>query len=121
MQIFFTSSIPAPDASATPPDSGPRDWPQTPAQAIRDPAELIDDCHVPDELREAAGRGALLFPLLVPRSFLERIRPGDPHDPLLAQVLPLALEEIAFPGFVIDPVGDSAARRAPGLLHKYQG
>jgi EF-P beta-lysylation protein EpmB len=30
-------------------------------------------------------------------------------------------EEIATPGFVSDPVGDSQVEVAPGLLHKYQG
>src|SRR5262249_10361483 len=64
---------------------------------------------------------AKLFPLLVPRSYLERIRPGDVHDPLLAQVLPIGIEEDDVPGFTADPVGDVSARRAPGLLQKYQG
>lgn len=76
---------------------------------------------LPEDLRVPARRAAELFPLLVPRSYLERIRPGDAHDPLLAQVLPLGIEDEAVPGFDSDPVGEAAARRAPGLLHKYQG
>lgn len=58
---------------------------------------------------------------MVPRSYLDRMRRDDPTDPLLLQVLPLGLEEADAPEFVDDPVGDSAARRAPGLLQKYEG
>jgi L-lysine 2,3-aminomutase len=67
----------------------------------------------------AAGAG---FPLRVPESFLRRMRPGEAHDPLLRQVLPVA-EELAPPppGYGPDPLGEEAARRAPGLLHKYHG
>jgi EF-P beta-lysylation protein EpmB len=61
------------------------------------------------------------FPLLVPDSFLQRMRPGDPHDPLLLQVLPQAVEKVAADGFVTDAVHDQAARRASGMLQKYHG
>lgn len=47
--------------------------------------------------------------------------PGDPHDPLLRQVLPVAEELVASPGFSTDPVGDMAARAGGGLLQKYRG
>jgi EF-P beta-lysylation protein EpmB len=49
------------------------------------------------------------------------MRRGDPRDPLLRQVLPLAEEHLAAPGFSTDPVGDLAAMASPGVLHKYQG
>jgi EF-P beta-lysylation protein EpmB len=61
------------------------------------------------------------FPLFVPREFLSRIRPGDPHDPLLRQVLPVLAEQEIVPGFSTDPVDDRAAQRTPGLLQKYPG
>src|SRR5438552_13515948 len=98
MQFFFTSSVPTGEfgpASATADDSG---WHQALAGAIRDSDELIEALRLPDHCREPARRAARLFPLLVPRSYLERIRIGDPHDPLLLQVLPLGQEEIAVPG-----------------------
>jgi EF-P beta-lysylation protein EpmB len=67
----------------------------------------------------AAGAG---FPLRVPESFLRRIRPGDLHDPLLRQVLPVQQELApAGPGYGPDPLGEAAALRVPGLLHKYRG
>jgi len=47
------------------------------------------------------------------------MRQGDPSDPLLRQVLPLAEELDSPPGFTSDAVGDSAAMLSPGLLQKY--
>lgn len=121
MHFFFTSSVSAPAEGSDSHNLADSDWHQALAQAVRDPDELIDLLQLPDALREPARRSAQLFPLLVPRSFLARIRRGDPHDPLLAQVLPLGIEETLVPGFGLDPVGDATARKAPGLLHKYQG
>jgi EF-P beta-lysylation protein EpmB len=121
MEFVFTSSVSATAAGEFPANSVDADWHQALAQAVRDPDELIDLLELPDAFREPARRSAKLFPLLVPRSFLARIRRGDPHDPLLAQVLPLGVEGAAVPGFYTDPVGDAAARKAPGLLHKYHG
>jgi L-lysine 2,3-aminomutase len=60
------------------------------------------------------------FGCLVPRAYAARMLPGDWHDPLLRQVLPLADEKARTPGFAVDPVGDSLAMAARGLLHKYR-
>lgn len=49
------------------------------------------------------------------------MRPGDPADPLLRQVLPWDAETLDQPDFTADPVGDAEARLAPGLLQKYNG
>lgn len=49
------------------------------------------------------------------------MRPGDPADPLLRQVLPVFNEHLPVDGFTADPVGDLAAERQPGVLHKYHG
>jgi L-lysine 2,3-aminomutase len=57
----------------------------------------------------------------VPRGFVARMRLGDPNDPLLRQVLPLADETAIVPGFSLDPVDDDAATHQPGLLQKYPG
>lgn len=61
------------------------------------------------------------FPCLVPESYLRRMTPGDPQDPLLLQVLPTKQEDTPNPDFQIDPVGDEAARLASGVLQKYSG
>lgn len=103
------------------PPRPPGRWQEALAAAIRDPAELcsllgLDSAQV--GLSAAAARD---FPLLVPRGYAARMRHGDPLDPLLRQVLPIRAERAATPGFSSDPVGDAAAQRAPGLLHKYAG
>jgi EF-P beta-lysylation protein EpmB len=61
------------------------------------------------------------FPLRVPRSFVARMRRGDPRDPLLLQVLPTAAEMAPAPGFSEDPLAEASASPVPGLLHKYRG
>ena len=66
-------------------------------------------------------QAATHFPLRVPRGFVARMRHGDPHDPLLRQVLPLDDEERIVPGFDLDAVGDMAARAGDGLIRKYNG
>ncbi len=61
------------------------------------------------------------FPLRAPQSFLNKIQPGNPSDPLLQQILPLAKEKAQQAGFSTDPVGDLEAQKNPALLHKYHG
>lgn len=61
------------------------------------------------------------FPIKVPREFAESISFGNPHDPLLRQVLPLKRELNYQAGFIADPVGDLQALATEGVIHKYQG
>jgi len=70
---------------------------------------------------EQAGLAGQDFPVFVPIPWLNRIRPGDPNDPLLAQVLATAAERTTVPGFVKDPLDESEFQPIPGVLHKYQG
>jgi len=96
-------------------------WQTALAQAIREPAQLLQSLHLPMDLLPAAQAAAHQFPLRVPHAYLQRIRPGDLNDPLLRQVLPLAEECVAEASGQTDPVGDLAAMPSPGILHKYQG
>jgi EF-P beta-lysylation protein EpmB len=62
------------------------------------------------------------FALKVPLAFVGRMRAGDPHDPLLLQVLANGEELAPAPGFSRDPVGETgAANPARGVIHKYHG
>ncbi len=88
---------------------------------MRDPYELCRLLGLPEDFARQAVGAASDFPLFVPRSYLARMRPGDPNDPLLRQVLPLAAEATMVAGYSTDPVDDAAAQRAPGLLQKYSG
>jgi len=89
--------------------------------AVTDPAELLALLGLGPEWLEPSRAAARRFPLKVPRGFVDRMRRGDPRDPLLLQVLPLGAELDEVAGYVTDPVGDLAARAGPGLLHKYEG
>jgi EF-P beta-lysylation protein EpmB len=102
-------------------DAAPRPWQQALAAAVTDPAELCQLLDLDPELVLPARHAAATFSLRVPRSFVARMRRGDRHDPLLLQVLPLAQESLAVTGFGADPLGELAARAAPGVLHKYCG
>ena len=97
------------------------DWHAAFKSAVRNPAELCRMLRLPAKFVDAALRANRDFPLFAPRSFIARMEPGNPQDPLLRQVLPLEDELRDSPQFVADPVGDTAARRLPGLLQKYQG
>ena len=107
-----------------PPAAPPRHfepWRESLARAVTDPAELLGLLDLDPALLPAARRAATRFGLKVPRGFVELMRKGDPGDPLLRQVLPLGVETLPAAGFGPDPVGDLAAARVPGLLHKYRG
>lgn len=96
-------------------------WSESLARAIRSSADLLASLGLPREVSELTHPGETEFPVLVPLSYLARMRPGDPLDPLLRQVLPLPEEAADVPGFLPDAVGDESSRKAPGLLHKYRG
>jgi EF-P beta-lysylation protein EpmB len=96
-------------------------WQAEFAQAISDPAVLLAALDLPNTLLPAASMAARDFPLRVPRGYVARMHKGDPHDPLLRQVLPLGEEQLEAPGFSYDAVGDLNAMPIPGLLHKYHG
>jgi EF-P beta-lysylation protein EpmB len=91
------------------------------ADAIRDPVELarildLDPGLVADGVAAAAD-----FALRVPRSYVAKMRRGDPLDPLLLQVLPMATELDRVSGYSSDPVGDMHSRAGSGVLQKYAG
>lgn len=97
-------------------------WQQALAASISDPEILLRQLDLPLEWLPAARAAARRFRLRVPPGYLARIRPGDPLDPLLRQILPLHEELDADPpGYTADAVGDLTTERSPGLLHKYHG
>jgi EF-P beta-lysylation protein EpmB len=108
-------------ASVYPRQLEPRTWQQQLAEAITSPAELADALGLPHETFQHAQAAGQRFRLRVPRSFVARMRPGDPQDPLLRQILPVAEELADEPAYGDDPVGERTALRAPGLLQKYRG
>ncbi|TWT96777.1 L-lysine 2,3-aminomutase [Botrimarina colliarenosi] len=94
------------------------DWRRELRLAFRSPRALCEHLKLPPELGDPAADSG--FPLLAPRPFVARMRPGDPADPLLLQVLPRP-EESQSEALPADAVGDLPSQRANGLLHKYRG
>ncbi len=99
----------------------PARWQHAMREAVRDPRELLDLLGLASLVPRLSDEAAAQFPLRVPRGFVARMRHGDPHDPLLRQVLPLDDEMKPTPGYGLDAVGDAAARTGTGILQKYRG
>ncbi|MEE4273171.1 MAG: EF-P beta-lysylation protein EpmB [Thermoanaerobaculales bacterium] len=108
----------------TVPDPWPAgEWRRHLSGAIRDLDELLETLELDAERLdvEATLAHARRFPLRVPRGFVGRMRPGDPNDPLLRQVLPTIREGDEAEGFTTDPVGELGLVGDDGTLSKYRG
>jgi len=96
------------------------DWRAALRAAIKTTSELLEFLELlPGQIATLEPRGNE-FALLVPRGFAERMRKGDPNDPLLRQVLPLDLERDTVPGFGSDPLGELGVTHS-GIVRKYAG
>jgi EF-P beta-lysylation protein EpmB len=95
-------------------------WQTELQRAIRDPARLLQALCLPSQGNHCA-KSAADYRLRVTQAFVSRIAKGDPADPLLRQVLPTAAEQRSQRGYGADPVGDLAATKRPGVIHKYAG
>jgi EF-P beta-lysylation protein EpmB len=93
-------------------------WQAALQTAVREPSELLRLLELSPAALGAPANVA--FPLLVPRSFVARMRKGDPHDPLLRQIWPHAAELTPVDGFTADPVREQALA-ARGVIRKYAG
>jgi len=98
-------------------------WRRHLADGVRDLDELLEllGLVAGDIGIDVTERPARRFPLRVPRGFVARMRPNDPNDPLLRQVLPVAAEDEDVPGFSTNPVGELGLIQETGLLSKYHG
>jgi len=96
-------------------------WQTALANAIKDPEELLSQLGLSGKLSAVTDDVIKQFPLRVTQSYINKMRYGDPEDPLLRQVFPLIDESIDADNFVADPVGDHLAITTPGMLQKYQG
>jgi EF-P beta-lysylation protein EpmB len=91
------------------------------AGAFRDPGALCRFLGLDASAAAEAAVSTAGFPFLVPRAFAARMRPGDPADPLLLQVLPRGPETLPAAGYSADPLAEAEFLAAPGLVHKYEG
>jgi EF-P beta-lysylation protein EpmB len=98
------------------------DWQSQLRNVITSRSELLEELGLSVADVGISGGACEDFPLKVPRSFVQRMQPGEPRDPLLLQVLSTQREVTDIPGYVRDPVGECGAtipRR--GIIHKYHG
>jgi EF-P beta-lysylation protein EpmB len=104
-------------------ESPATNWRRLLAGAIRDPDQLCDLLELPESYRRGARTAAKKFGLLAPTPFVQRIRKGDPADPLLMQILPVIEEGDDREGYSADPVQEigGPAAKASGLIQKYAG
>lgn len=121
----WRSLTPLPDSKSTMIPRSPRSWhgkrwqqllseaqlslPQLAARLGLDPAQIASGTAATEQFR-----------LRVPEPYLARIEPGNPADPLLRQILPVAAELLALPGFTADPLDETNYSPLPGVLHKYR-
>ena len=98
-----------------------KSWQEELSNCIRDPEQLFQLLELPESQLVAARAACRDFALQVPRPYLSRIARGDIQDPLLRQILPIADELLAAPGYSNDPLQENDANPVPGLIHKYHG
>lgn len=99
----------------------PATWQQLLSGSVTCPEELLAAVGLdPDDWLSGAREGHLRFPVRVPAPYLSRIGKGNPHDPLLRQILPLADEAETVPGYLADPLAEYNASPATGLIRKYR-
>lgn len=96
-------------------------WQVALVNTIKNPEELLAQLGLSGKLKAIDAALIKQFPLRVTQSYIDKMRYGDPNDPLLRQVFPLIDESLAADNFVADPVGDHLAISTPGILQKYQG
>jgi len=97
------------------------DWQQELILAVTNPLELCRLLELDPSLFKLSDRSIAQFQLKVPRGYVARMQKGNPYDPLLRQVLPLAQEDQTASGYSLDPLGEAQFNPISGLLHKYHG
>ncbi|MGM0766899.1 MAG: EF-P beta-lysylation protein EpmB [Pseudomonadota bacterium] len=106
---------------ARPVDNDAPSWQQLLAGSVTTPQALLERLNLdPDRWLAGAKQGHRLFPIRVPEPYLGRIKPGDPSDPLLRQVLPLVEEGLPAEGYIADPLQEAGATATTGLIRKYR-
>ncbi len=87
--------------------AGEATWQASLRLALRSSSQLLEHVGVAPEAFALSEQAS--FPTLVPMEWLQRIRKGDPTDPLLLQVIAQSVEQETQPEDRRDPVGDSAS------------
>ncbi len=94
-------------------------WQKELANVVTNPEILLEMLEIPAQQYQKHFNARQLFPVRVPRPFINRMVKGDINDPLLKQVMPLSDEFINSEGYSLDPLAEHETV-AEGLLHKYK-
>jgi EF-P beta-lysylation protein EpmB len=94
-------------------------WQKELANVVTDPKKLLEMLNIEPKKYLLHFKARKLFPVRVPRPFIEKMQQGYFNDPLLKQVMPLSDEFLLSPGFVTDPLAEHESK-VEGLLHKYK-
>lgn len=124
--VEFAGTHNAPDNAArmipkpeTPPH--PPAWQRALLESFSDPRALLAALDLDPVDPRIALDPKTDFPLRVTRSFVSRMRRGDPLDPLFRQVWPHQAEQNRASPLPLDAVGDLAKTQGGGVIHKYHG
>ena len=95
-----------------------QNWTDYLASAISDPIKLLKALELPIEPYTNDIAARRLFALRVPLPFVDKMKKGDPKDPLFLQAMISQEEFISAPGFTKDPLEEQQPP-VPNILHKY--
>ena len=96
-----------------------KSWQKSLRDVVTDPEKLLALVNIDPAEYLHHFKARKLFPVRVPRSFINRMVKGDFEDPLLKQVMPLSDEFLMTEGYSADPLNEHDTV-AEGLLHKYK-
>jgi lysine 2,3-aminomutase len=89
------------------------------ANALRQPAQLVDAAIVPPERRAMLEAIAARYAVAITPAVADLIDPADPADPIARQYIPDAAELTRAPEETADPIGDAAHSPVEGIVHRY--
>lgn len=96
-------------------------WQVEMRDAIRSSAQLRTFLNLEPGDESQEQRAEKDFSVLVPKPYARRMKPGDPLDPLLLQVLASGAELSSPSDYSNDPLKEQDKNPLPGLIHKYRG
>ncbi|MFI4919247.1 MAG: EF-P beta-lysylation protein EpmB [Legionellales bacterium] len=94
-------------------------WQKILAQGFTSATELLTFLELPVSGGSAVAERQ--FASRVPLGFAQRMQKGNPHDPLLLQVLAVEDELAPQVGYTSDPLAELHSNPLKGLIHKYHG
>jgi len=94
-------------------------WQKNLAQGFSSVTDLLKYLELP--LLHGSLLAQKQFPTRIPLGFAKRMQKGNPHDPLLLQVLATENELELNDGYDNDPLSELNVNPLKGLIHKYNG